>query len=182
MKFSRAALAVTFVALTFSKASGGTVITTNLPAGDAIINISGRADGAAAFGGATPPGVIGADQDFWYQPFNTTGNLLEYTFAPGTYQFRVISQGDAGALFPSLTTGQLGEIGAGAWTYNSPWATDYIVFDSSAANNPNEHQLFSARSFPAPRSRAPRASTAEVTTRRPRPTAPRSSAATTILS
>jgi hypothetical protein len=36
----------------FSSVSGGTIITTNLPSGDAIININGQQDGAAAYGAA----------------------------------------------------------------------------------------------------------------------------------
>ena len=45
-------------------------------------------------------------------------------------------------MFPQLTTAQLSEIGNGAWTYNSPWITQYMAWDVSAANNPAEHQLF----------------------------------------
>ena len=55
----------------------GNVITTNLPSGDVIIGVDGRADGAADFSG---PG-----QDDWYQPFKCRSTLLEYTFQPGTY-------------------------------------------------------------------------------------------------
>ena len=45
-------------------------------------------------------------------------------------------------MFPQLTTPQLGEIGNGAWTYNSPWINQYMAWDVSALNNPAEHQLF----------------------------------------
>ncbi len=47
---------------------GGMIITANLPDNTAIINISGTQDGAATFN---------SNQSEWYQPFNTTGNLLE---------------------------------------------------------------------------------------------------------
>ena len=126
----------------FSSVSGGTIITTNMPSGDAIININSQQDGAAAYGGSTQGlTVLGVNQDDWYQPFNTQAQLLEFTFQPGTYHFRILNQADAAALFPSLTQAQLSQIG-GAWTYNTPWVTDYLAFDSSAAANPNEHQLF----------------------------------------
>jgi hypothetical protein len=113
--------------------NAGTVITTNLPAGSAIINVDGRADGAAIFSGS--------NADDWYSPFNIGSNLLEFTFQPGTYSFRVVNQNDAANLFPSLSSSQLNQIG-GAWTYNSPWATDYLAFDVSAATDASQHQLF----------------------------------------
>jgi hypothetical protein len=132
----------------FSSVSGGTIITTNLPSGDAIINISGQQDGAAKYGGSTQGlTVLGVNQDDWYQPFDTQGQLLEFTFQPGTYRFRIVSQTDAAAMFPSLTQAQLSQIG-GAWTYNTPWVTDYLAFDSSAATNPTEHQLFAGAVTP----------------------------------
>jgi hypothetical protein len=112
---------------------GGTVITAGLPENTAIINISGTQDGAATYNG---------DQSLWYQPFNTGGvsNLLEYTLQPGVYGFRIIDPADAAQLYPTLTSNQLGEIYTG-WTYNSPWVTDYLIFDSSAATNTSEAQL-----------------------------------------
>jgi len=122
-------------ALTAVGGIAGTIINTNLPAGDTIVNIDGTADGAAAYSGT--------NQDLWYQPFNTGGSLLEVTLQPGTYTFRLIDQTDAASMFPSLTGPQLAQIGGGGWTFNSPWTTDYIVFDSSAATNANESQLFS---------------------------------------
>jgi hypothetical protein len=132
----------------FSSVSGGTIITTNLPSGDAIININGQQDGAAAYGGSTQGlTVLGVNQDDWYRPFNTQGQLLEFTFQPGTYRFRILNQTDAAAMFPSLTQAQLSQIG-GAWTYNTPWVTDYVAFDSSAATNPTEHQLFAGAVTP----------------------------------
>jgi PEP-CTERM motif len=125
---------VVFAAFGFATAHAGNVITTNLPNGDVIIAVDGRADGAAAFNG---PG-----QDDWYQPFNTNQTLLEYTFQPGTYNFRIIDSADASVMFPQLTSAQLSEIGNGAWTFNSPWINQYMAWDASALNNPDEHQLF----------------------------------------
>lgn len=118
-------------------ASAGTIITSGLPAGDVIVNISGTADGA---------GVYDSTQTYWYQPFNLTGTLLEYTFQPGTYNFRVIDPADAASMF-SLPAGQLSKIYT-AWTYNSPWVTDYLAFDSSAATNSSEYQLFAGAVTP----------------------------------
>lgn len=127
---------ITIQALAFcGLAAAGTIINTNLPAGDTIVNISGTADGAAAYSGT--------NQDLWYQPFNTASQLLEVTLQPGTYTFRLIDATDAATMFPTLTSTQLAEIGAGGWTFNSPWTTDYLAFDSSAATNGNESQLFS---------------------------------------
>lgn len=116
-----------------SETFAGTVITANLPPNTAIINIDGRADGAASFSGP--------NQSLWYQPFNTGSSLLEYTVQAGTYNFRVINPADAAQLFPSLTSGQTNSIFT-AWTYNSPWTEDYLVFDSSAAVNSSVPQLF----------------------------------------
>jgi hypothetical protein len=111
---------------------GGTVITANLPANTAIVNIDGRADGSASFG---------SGQSLWYHPFNTGSTLLEYTVQPGTYGFWPINPADAAARFPALTTGQTNQIYT-AWTYNSPWILDYLVFDSSAATNFSVPQFF----------------------------------------
>jgi hypothetical protein len=128
--FSLLAVAI----LSASSGLGGTIINTNLPAGDIIVDIGGTADGAAGFDGP---------QDHWFQPFNISGQLLEVTLQPGTYSFRVLNQTDAASLFPLLTGTQLAEVGGGAWTFNSPWTTDYMVFDSSAVTDKNEPQLFS---------------------------------------
>jgi hypothetical protein len=125
-------------------ASGGTVITANLPANTAIINVSGTADGAAGFNG---------NQTLWFQPFNTSNTLLEYTVQPGVYDFRIVDPADAGALFPSLTAGQLSQIFT-AWTFNAPWITDYLVFDSAAATNPALSQIFTGAVSPAGASNA----------------------------
>ena len=59
------------IALTAPFGFSGTTFTTNLPAGDTIVNIGGTTDGAAASGGA--------NQDLWYQPFNSSSQLLEVT-------------------------------------------------------------------------------------------------------
>lgn len=115
-----------------SRAKCGTVITANLPANTAIVNIDAHADGAAAASG---------DQSLWYQPFNTSSSLLEYTVQPGTYAFRVVNPSDAAAMFPSLTSGQTSQINT-AWTFNAPWATDYLVFTGDAATNTSVSQLF----------------------------------------
>jgi hypothetical protein len=114
---------------------GGTVITANLPANTAIINIGGTQDGAAI--------SDGGDQPHWYEPFYTGGatQLLEYTVQPGTYSFRIVNPADAASLFPSLTSAQTSQIFT-AWTYNSPWVTDYLVFDSAAATDHTQAQLF----------------------------------------
>src|ERR1700743_2432208 len=82
------------MAFVLSRAHAGTVITANLPAYTAIVNIDGRADGAASYNG---------DQSLWFQPFNTGSTLLEYTIQPGTYVFRAINPADAAKLFPALT-------------------------------------------------------------------------------
>src|SRR5579871_2265400 len=113
-------------------AKSGTVITANLPANMAIVNIDGRADGSAAFNG---------DQSLWFQPFNTSSSLLEYTVQPGTYAFRVVNPSDAAAMFPSLTSGQTSQIFS-AWTFNSPWATDYLVFSNASVANSSLPQIF----------------------------------------
>jgi hypothetical protein len=110
------------------------VITANVPENTAIINIDARQDGAAVFNG---------DQSLWYRPFFTGGatQLLEYAVAPGTYSFRVINPADAAKDFPGLTTDQTNQIFT-AWTYNSPWILDYLVFDAAAETNSSLPQLF----------------------------------------
>jgi uncharacterized protein (TIGR03437 family) len=121
-----------------------TVITTNIPAGMAIVNISSTS-GTATVGGngaSNSFNANGGTQTQWSGPFNTAGQLLEYTLNPGQYTMRVISPTDAAILFPSLTNTQLTAMWT-AWTYNSPWLTDFLVFDSSASSNGSETQLFS---------------------------------------
>lgn len=115
--------------------NAGSVITNNLPAGTAIVNINAQQDGSATYSG---PG-----QSLWYQPFNTGGpnQLLAHTVLPGTYGFRVIDASDASAQYPTLTPSQLASLFTG-WTWNAPYATDYLVFDGSAATNASVYQLF----------------------------------------
>ena len=134
MKPAGKAITVLFVwsAAVLSQARAGTVITANLPANTAIVNIDGRADGSAGFD---------SGQSHWFQPFNTGSTLLQLTVQAGTYGFRVINPSDAAALFPALTLAQTNQIYT-AWTYNSPWILDYLVFDSSAATNSSVPQLF----------------------------------------
>ncbi len=118
-----------------SPAYAGTVITVNLPSNTAIVNINAMQDGAAAYSGVNAA--------LWYQPFFTGGatQLLEYTVQPGTYSIRVINPADAVALYPSLNSTQTNQIFTG-WTFNSPWVTDYLVFDSSASMSNTVPQLF----------------------------------------
>ena len=131
MKKNRILLSVTVISF-LPSAFAGTVITANLPANMAIINISATQDGSASYNG---------DQALWYQPFNTGGILLEFTIQQGTYSFRVINPADAAQMFPSLTMGETNEIYTG-WTFNSPWTTDYLVFNSAAATDGSIPQLF----------------------------------------
>ena len=113
----------------------GTIITANLPANTAIVNISGTEYGAA--------NSSGPNQIYWQTPFTAnSGPLLEYTIQPGTYTFRVVDPADASTIYPSLTTPQLTNIFTG-WTYNSPWIEAYLVFDSSAVGSNSINQLFS---------------------------------------
>jgi hypothetical protein len=123
----RARFSAAFLALGCAAqvAFAGTVITNNLPANTAIINIDSLADGAAAFND---------DQSLWYHPYTEGGSLLAYSIEPGTYTFRIVNPADAMTLFPSLTSAQANQIYT-AWTYNSPWITDYLVFDGAAATN-----------------------------------------------
>ena len=131
------ALNAAVIAATIGIASvtfAGTVITSNLPPNTAIINIDARADGAGSNNG---------DQSLFYQPFNVNGpaQLLTYTVTPGTYNFQVINPADAAEEFTALTAAQTNQIYT-AWTFNSPWVTDYLVFDSPAATNAAIPQLF----------------------------------------
>jgi hypothetical protein len=132
-------LAVFFIS-TAAFADG--VITSGLPAGSAIVNISGTEDGAAEYNTGSPHA-----QTYWYDPFNINGDLLEYTVQPGTYSFRIVDPAAAASLEPGLTSAELASIYT-AWTYNTPWATDYLVFDSSAATDPSEYQLFTGAVTP----------------------------------
>ena len=124
-------LVLLLAAGTLAPGFAGTVITANLPPHTAIINIDARADGANRFNG---------DQSLWYQPFSNS-SLPQFTFPPGTYQFRVVNPADAAQLYPALTPEQTSQIYT-AWTYNSPWIEDYLVFDSGAATDSSIPQLF----------------------------------------
>jgi hypothetical protein len=122
-------------------AIGGSVITTNLPANTAIVNIDARQDGAAGFD---------SGQDNWFHPFFTGGatSLLQYTVALGFYTFQLTNPTLAATQYPALTTGQLGQMFT-AWTYNSPWITDYFVFDGAGASNFSVPQIFAGAIRPA---------------------------------
>src|SRR6478609_301075 len=132
---------VTLVLVLVGTATCGTVITTNLPTNRAIVNINAKQDGAASWN---------SGQDSWYQPFFTGGatSLLQYSIQPGTYSFRITNPTLAAAEFPALTAGQLGQIFT-AWTYNSPWITDYFVFDAAGASNPSVPDIFAGAIRPS---------------------------------
>lgn len=122
-------------AFTLTVSRSGTVISANLPADTVIVNISGTEYGAANYSGA--------NQSVWYTPFTAdSGPELEYTIQPGTYTFRVVDPADAATIEPSLTPSQLSQIYT-AWTYNSPYITDYLVFDVSAIGSTTIPFLFS---------------------------------------
>ena len=113
------------VALLAAIASAGTVIT--LGTNSAIVNIDATHDGANHYNGP---------QTLW----STLIGGVPVSLPAGTYQFRVVDPADAAALVPSLTASQLSEVYT-AWTYNSPWITNWIAFDSSAATETGEVQL-----------------------------------------
>ena len=137
MSFNKTVVFLLIVASS-NGALAGSLISTNLPANTTIVNIEGFNDGAHVYDG---------DQSNWYQPFSQNGTLLELTLDPGTYRFGIVDATDARARFPLLTPAQLATVG-GAWSYNTPWATDYLVYDSSALNDPNQPQLFSGAVVP----------------------------------
>ncbi len=110
----------------------GNIITTHLPANTAIINIDATKDGA---------NLSNSGQTLWYAPFSTVNSLLEYTMTAGTYHFRIVDPADAAQLYPALTTAQTSQIFT-AWTFNTPWLTDYLVFNSAAATDTSIAQLF----------------------------------------
>ena len=114
----------------------GSVINTNLPADTTIVNIDARADGAGAYSSDTA-------QSFWYQPTPTAPSI---TLPAGTYRFRVIDRKDAASRYPKLTPAQLDLIYT-AWSYNSPWTENYLVFRDTALGDPTEHQLFDGAPF-----------------------------------
>jgi hypothetical protein len=130
---SKTIIAILFgIAAVLLQSRAGTVITTNLPSNTAIVNIDGRADGAATYNG---------DQSLWYHPFNSGTTLPQITVPPGTYSFWAINPTDAAARFPALTSAQTNLIYT-AWSYNYPWILDYLVYDSSAVTNFSIPQLF----------------------------------------
>ena len=120
-------------------AFGGSIITANLPAGTTIVNIDAQHDGSASYNG---------DLSLWYSPFGNNGGLPQLTLAPGTYTFRVINPADAALTYPALTGAQTSQMFT-AWTYNSPWIEDYLVFDSSALSSSSVPQLFDGGSSPS---------------------------------
>ena len=121
----------------------GSVLSTNLPAGTVIVNINAQEDGTATYGGGN------TGQAFFYQPFGSGPNgLLSIPVSAGTYTFRIVDPADAAKEFPSLTAAQLSSIFT-AWTYNSPWITQYMVFDISAATDTSEAQLFDGADNPS---------------------------------
>ena len=130
VKISRLILLSGVLGILLPPSWAGSVITADLPANTAIVNINATTDGAANY--MVP-------QTLWYQPFST-GVLPTLTVQPGTYNFRVVDPTDAATLYPSLTAGDLSQIYT-AWTYNSPWITNYLVFDSSALSNGTIPQL-----------------------------------------
>ena len=103
--------------------SAGMVV--NLGPTSALINISATQDGAGAYN---------LGQTIWWQPFNVNGNLLEYTVQAGTYNFALVNNDPNSAYYNPNAAFE-------AWTYNAPWITDYLVFDSSAATDKSEPQL-----------------------------------------
>ncbi len=122
-------------------ALAGNVITTNLPLNTAIVNVIAKQDGAAGWN---------ANQDSWFQPFFTGGAtaLTQLVVQPGTYSFRLTNPTLAAAEFPSLSSGQLSQIFT-AWTYNSPWITDYFVFDAAGVANSSVPDIFAGAIRPA---------------------------------
>jgi hypothetical protein len=78
-----------------------------------IVNINARVSGSQPFN---------QTQTIWSSPFNT----VSLTLAAGTYDFTLID--------PAINSGATYT----AWTYNAPWITNYVVFDSTDLT----HDLF----------------------------------------
>lgn len=136
----RIRLLLSTLGLLLSQATGihaGSVINTNLPAGTSIVNVNAQQDGAGSYNGGA------SGQALWHSPFSSQGasNLLTLPVAAGTYTFSIISPADAVGQFPALTTAQRDSMFT-AWTYNSPWITQYFVFDIAAVTNSSLSQLF----------------------------------------
>ncbi|HEX3601277.1 MAG TPA: hypothetical protein VHU84_14090 [Lacipirellulaceae bacterium] len=133
---------IAVVMLTANRTLAGSVITSNLPPNvAAIVNVDAKQDGAASFDGG---------QDNWFHPFFTGGatSLLQYTIAPGFYTFQLTNPTLSANQYPALTSSQLGQMFT-AWTYNSPWVTDYFAFDSAGASNFSVPQIFAGAIRPA---------------------------------
>jgi len=122
-------------------AQAGTIINSNLPAGVSIVNVDGRADGSTTFSNDAP-------QSFWYGPTASAVTTASLAVVPGTYTFRVISPADAAIQFPLLTPAQRAQMFT-AWTYNSPWTTNYMAFTTAAVGNTTVSQIFDGGSVPA---------------------------------
>jgi uncharacterized protein (TIGR03437 family) len=106
------------------------VLTANIPAGMAIVNVSGTQDLAGHANGDLT----------WRQPLAT--QPVEYTLPPGTYTFRTINPTDASSLFPGLGRAQIDSMWT-AWTYNTPWITSWLAFNNTSLTHNLETQLFS---------------------------------------
>ena len=107
------------------------ILSTNLPSNTYIVNINAGPGGNGAAGNNAGGGNF-------FAPFSNDPTL---TLGPGTYTFYLVDPADAAAAFNGLTSAQLATVQT-AWTFNNPWTTDYIVFDSSAFTNTSEPQLF----------------------------------------
>lgn len=103
----------------------GSILSENLPKGTTIVNIDGKVDGTAGHD----------DKWVFYGPFSKE---LKVDLPAGTYRFQVINKEDAAKSFPSLTPEQLKQVGE-AWTFNSPWQTNYQVF---TAFKPDARAIF----------------------------------------
>lgn len=99
-------------------AADGSVVPLNPT--QSIVNIDARANGAASYNGP---------QTLWYQPFSSSGVLPSLAVGTGTYTFKVIRTAD------------YAQANYTAWTYNSPWITNYLVFDASALTNSSQPQI-----------------------------------------
>jgi len=119
--FGRATLCASALFLS-SLAVSGTIISTNLPTDTLIVNIDARADGV---------GNYDAGQDKWWDPY-ASGPVV--ALPAGIYSFQVINPSDAAATFPFLTSAQLNQIYT-AWTYNSPWITDWMAWNTATISS-----------------------------------------------
>ena len=90
------------------------------PASAQLVNIN------ALVSGAHPTGTD------WYAPFGA----VSVSLAAGTYDFTLTN--------PQLTPGALYT----AWSYNTPWATTYLVFDSTNLNQQLFKGAVSSQGYP----------------------------------